>query len=135
MEPINTARGLRKLNCYVPDHIPDRAIIPEDGIEYLYTDQQFIFSPYVVPILTGVRLDMDKFTWEPYRRPTNARLLVSRNKREGRYLGWRKASPHSPKFERDDRSTGHVRVGSADIPGLGIRARKRYWDRLKAIQR
>lgn len=47
----------------------------------------------------------------PPAAPANAHILVSRNKREGGYLGWRKLGPMQRYSSWDGKKPGHQRVG------------------------
>lgn len=82
-----TAKSLRMNSYYVPDHIPDRAVIDPCHIAANIGHHYGIGDIVPYEYIKSVRIDFDKFTWEPYRRPTNARPIVSRAKREGLYCG------------------------------------------------
>lgn len=80
MSNYYNAKGLRSFGFDVPAHIPDNAWIFIDQVPHVSTDVQFGFFTMPEPF------DYSKMVW--YRDPANnARQLVSRNKREGGYVG------------------------------------------------
>ena len=87
-----TAKSLRMRNIHIPDHIPDRAVIDPNHVNAKIGLHYGIGDIVPTQYIKDVCVDLEFFTWEPYRRPTNARPLVSRAKREGLYCGWHAGS-------------------------------------------
>lgn len=85
-EPVYTAATVRLCGYVLPEHIPDHAWIFERD-----TQNITVGGSWADGRITSVRnwptFPPEKFHY--YRKHGNARLLVSRNKREGGYLGWR----------------------------------------------
>lgn len=84
-EPTFIAGKLRSYLIEIPDHIPDHAWIFEKD-----TQNITVGGSWVAGRITSVRnwptFPPEKFHF--YRQHGTARLLVSRNKREGRYYGY-----------------------------------------------
>ena len=106
-----TASQIRHAGYTIDPRIPDHAIISSTDVRYESISRPSRTSSLVTSVLNVPRFDYDKFVW--YRFPPKTRLLVSRNKREGRYLGWRKLGP----MKRGEswsggKKPGHQRIGS-----------------------
>lgn len=103
------ASVLREHGFDIPSHIPDHAFILERHVVAV----QMASIQFGVPGVCQIpSFPADKFIY--YRTPaTNARQLVSRNKREGQYLGWRKLGPckRGPSWA-GRKKPGHQRIGS-----------------------
>lgn len=120
-----TAKSLRTNRYYVPDHIPDHAVIDPVHVKSEMVMIQISRDGMLyqqAAIKRGV--DWKHFT---LTYPTNARPLVSRAKREGLYCGkYKKPNIDYDPFEETNPSpVGHLRVGY-DNCAVPLRHRKEY---------
>lgn len=101
-EPTYTAATLRLCGHVLPDHIPDHAWIFEKDT------QNLVGSSWADGRITSVRnvptFPPEKFHYYPQHG--TARLLVSRNRREGRYCG------RCPRYVEADTFIGLLRTGT-----------------------
>lgn len=80
-----------------------------------------------IGVIVGGPFDGARVSVLPLPRPAipaNARILVSRNKREGGYIGWRKLGPSQRFPDWDGQRPGHQRLGN-ELMWSTLRARSR----------
>lgn len=114
MNRLITAKSLRMSNISIPDYIPDRAVIDPDHINAKIGLHYGIGDMMPTQYIESIRVDWEFFTWEPCRRPTNARPLVSRNKREGFFARKYKGRYYRVGIDAEDRYP-HITALSEDF--------------------
>ncbi len=113
-DALITAGELRAIGFQVPDSIPDCGNFVRSSMK------MHMAGCVAAGDILNLNIEMtftEPFRWVAFSvtlpaAPANARLLVSRNKREGGYLGWRVLGPMKRFKSWDAGKAGHQRMGS-----------------------
>lgn len=97
MNKTLTAENLRMWNYFIPHHIPDYAIIDSDHILIEKGVHSGIGDMMQTEYVKSVHIEFDYFKWT-YRPVTNTRILISRNKREGKFFVKKYGKYHRSKY-------------------------------------